>query len=80
MDTINNDCCSDTADTEDTAAVESIITEEEFLLDKETMSQQRLDICKGCPELRALNNCRQCGCFMNIKVRIYSATCPLGLW
>jgi hypothetical protein len=77
MDTINNNCCSDTVEP---AAVESIITEEEFLLDKETMSQQRLDICKSCPELRALNNCRQCGCFMNIKVRIYSATCPIGKW
>lgn len=56
-------------------------TELDFLLDKETRSQQRLSICKTCPELFGpLNNCRQCGCFMNIKVRIYSSTCPLGKW
>lgn len=56
-------------------------TEDEFYLNKETRSEERLAICKECPELVGpLNNCRQCGCFMNIKVRIYSATCPLGKW
>ena len=56
-------------------------SELDFLLNKEIRSQQRLAICKQCPELIGpLNNCVQCGCFMNIKVRIYSATCPLGKW
>lgn len=55
-------------------------TEIEFLLDKENRSQQRMSICQACPELKALNRCQQCGCFMSIKTRIYSATCPLGKW
>ena len=46
----------------------------EFNLDKENYAQQRLDICKQCANLVGpLNNCLQCGCFMNIKVRIYSS-------
>ncbi len=53
----------------------------DFLLNKEKRSQERLTICKSCPELIGpLNNCRQCGCFMNIKVRIYSSRCPLDKW
>jgi hypothetical protein len=59
----------------------TVETETDFLLNKETRSEDRLSICKECPELFGpLNNCRQCGCFMNIKVRIYSAACPLGKW
>lgn len=61
------------------------ISEEEkelqFLLDKENRSQERLDICKSCDNLMTpMNMCNQCYCFMNIKVRIYSATCPIGKW
>ena len=52
----------------------------EFLADKELNSQQRFDICKSCPSLNSLNLCKECGCFMNIKVRIYKASCPLGNW
>ena len=52
----------------------------DFYLNKETNSSQRFAICKICPELKALNRCGKCGCFMNIKVRIYSAKCPIGKW
>lgn len=52
----------------------------DFYLDKEVNSLKRFAICKTCPELKALNRCRQCGCFMNIKVRIYTSKCPLGKW
>jgi hypothetical protein len=61
-------------------SIEIVESEEEFLLNKQSRSEQRMEVCKQCPELRALNNCRQCGCFMNIKTRIYSAICPLGKW
>ena len=71
-------CCP----TEEVIQLEEVTveTETDFLLNKESRSEERLSICKQCPELRALNNCRQCGCFMNIKTRIYSAVCPLGKW
>ena len=73
-------CCPNANQELETIIEPMLDTEEIFLTNKETRSQERLAICKECPELRALNNCRQCGCFMNIKTRIYSATCPLGKW
>jgi hypothetical protein len=56
-------------------------SELDFLTNKEKYSQERLDICKQCPNLVGpLNNCKICACFMNVKVRIYSASCPIGNW
>jgi len=41
----------------------------------------RLEICKQCPELISLTNqCKKCGCFMNLKTKLEKATCPLGKW
>jgi hypothetical protein len=84
MDTIDNKCpaCGKTAQDSQIDLIDvNALTEEEFYADKAANSQTRLDICKSCPELVGpLNNCTQCGCFMNIKVRIYSASCPLGKW
>lgn len=55
-------------------------SEEQFYINKELKSKERLDICLSCPEIRTLNRCNQCGCFMNIKTRIYNSKCPLGKW
>jgi hypothetical protein len=55
-------------------------TEQQFLLNKQARSSERFEICKQCPDLMALNMCRYCKCFMNIKTRIYSAKCPIGKW
>jgi hypothetical protein len=60
--------------------VEDKETEEQFLLNKESRSEQRMAICRQCPDLMALNMCRYCKCFMNVKTRIYSAKCPVGKW
>jgi hypothetical protein len=41
----------------------------------------RLDICKSCPEIIAITNqCKKCGCFMNLKVKLQDAVCPIGKW
>jgi hypothetical protein len=58
----------------------TIETETDFLLNKDSRSAARMAICQTCPELGTLNRCRQCGCFMSIKTRIASAKCPLNLW
>lgn len=80
MDTNQETCCPG-EEILPVVEMERAETEEEFYANKAARSQERLDICKTCPELFGpLNNCRQCGCFMNIKVRIYSSTCPLGKW
>ena len=42
---------------------------------------QRYEICKACPELIKLTKqCKKCGCFMNLKVKLAEAACPIGKW
>lgn len=80
MDTNQDNCCPG-EEILPVIEMERKETADEFYLNKTQRSQERLDICRSCPELIGpLNNCRQCGCFMNIKVRIYESTCPLGKW
>ena len=41
----------------------------------------RFSICSDCPELVKLTSqCKQCGCFMKMKVKLKQATCPIGKW
>lgn len=41
----------------------------------------RLQICKECPRLfKPTMQCKECGCFMRIKTRLKSASCPIGKW
>ena len=43
--------------------------------------QKRLDICLGCDRLiKSTKQCKECGCFMNIKAQLPHASCPLGKW
>lgn len=47
----------------------------------EELANHRYSICEGCPELIQLTKqCKQCGCFMNLKTKLEQATCPLGKW
>lgn len=51
----------------------------EFSGDK--LSTERYSICQECPEfLKITNQCKQCGCFMNLKVKLAEAKCPIGKW
>jgi hypothetical protein len=56
------------------------------LLDKENyveenVAEERLSICKSCPELIKLTTqCKKCGCFMAAKTKLKQATCPIGKW
>lgn len=56
------------------------------LLDKqnyttEEMSKMRMEICEACPKLIKLTKqCKECGCFMNLKTKLTAATCPLSKW
>lgn len=44
-------------------------------------SNARLEICEVCPSLLKLTHqCKECGCFMKLKVKLETATCPLGKW
>jgi len=50
------------------------------------LSDERLAICKECPESRDLfsrgwiNYCNICGCMLKVKTRIKSSKCPKGKW
>jgi hypothetical protein len=45
------------------------------------IAEQRLDICKSCPELIQLTGqCKKCGCVMWAKTKLEAAKCPLGKW
>lgn len=42
---------------------------------------KRLAICKDCEFfVEETSKCRQCGCFMQYKALIPSASCPLNKW
>lgn len=44
-------------------------------------AHRRLNICKACPEIIPVTNqCKKCGCLMNLKVKLAGASCPLGKW
>tara|TARA_R110000822_G_scaffold99416_5_gene224381 strand:+ start:177 stop:404 length:228 start_codon:yes stop_codon:yes gene_type:complete len=47
----------------------------------EEIEEKRYSICGECPELiKATKQCKQCGCFMKMKVKLKEATCPLSKW
>lgn len=55
----------------------------------EEEKQRRMEICTGntekgipqCPSYdKEQNRCRECGCFLNLKTRMESGSCPLGRW
>lgn len=39
----------------------------------------RLEICQGC-EFFKQDRCLKCGCFMNAKIHVESAACPINKW
>jgi hypothetical protein len=47
----------------------------------ETEAGKRYSICESCPSFLSLTHqCKECGCFMKMKVKLADATCPLGKW
>lgn len=44
---------------------------------------QRMQICRGCPELKVKligSYCEVCGCNVKAKARLTGQSCPLGKW
>lgn len=47
----------------------------------ESYAAGRLEICRACPRLiQGVDQCRECGCFMQFKTKLEAAKCPLGHW
>jgi len=52
----------------------------QFLANKDVV-QKRVDICNSCEFLqKSQNRCTKCGCYMDKKVNLASAYCPLNKW
>lgn len=49
-----------------------------LLIDAEK-AKERLDMCMAC-EYYKDSRCLKCGCFMNAKVNLVAASCPVGKW
>lgn len=48
---------------------------------EEDLGEKRYAICQQCPELNnTTKQCKQCGCFMPLKVKLENAECPLSKW
>ena len=51
-----------------------------MLADKET-AIERAKACADCDRLfKPTFSCKECGCFMKVKVKLENASCPLGKW
>jgi len=47
----------------------------------EDVAQHRWSVCEQCPRLlKATSQCKECGCFMKLKVKLQEAVCPLDKW
>lgn len=45
------------------------------------IAQSRYDICKNCNRFNKITfQCKECMCFMKLKVKIATASCPLKKW
>lgn len=51
-----------------------------FKITEEHQQIARLEICRSCPQMTEHEQCKLCGCLMTSKVKIESASCPLGKW
>ena len=51
------------------------------LLHAQDIIDKRWDECQKCEFLlKPTNNCKKCGCFMAVKTRVATASCPIGKW
>lgn len=45
------------------------------------VAAERGEICRSCPEFRpTLHTCKICGCWMEAKIWLMMASCPLKKW
>lgn len=54
--------------------------EKPYLLAPEDVAQERMRICKECPEYHKTEFCRSCGCYLPWKTKLAATSCPLKKW
>jgi len=46
-----------------------------------SQQQERYSLCENCEHFRVkTKQCKLCGCFMKMKVKLLEAECPAGKW
>ena len=51
------------------------------LVNQRGVYRERMNICDECDRFfRLTKQCKECGCFMFLKARIASMSCPIGKW
>ena len=52
-----------------------------IMLHDQEIIDKRWAECEKCEFLiKPTNNCKKCGCFMKVKTRVATASCPIGKW
>jgi predicted Zn-ribbon and HTH transcriptional regulator len=54
--------------------------EKQKQIDSKGYARYRYDICNGCEAKLSLERCRECGCFIPLKVLYKPSKCPWGKW
>jgi hypothetical protein len=48
---------------------------------EENLQKARIEICETCERFfKPTRQCRECGCFMDMKTKLEEAYCPIGKW
>jgi len=51
------------------------------MFEPDRQSIERMKVCLGCEHFfKPTKQCKKCGCFMPIKVRLRTQKCPVGKW
>ena len=57
------------------ARIKNVLLHDQDIIDK------RCDECQKCEFLfKPTGSCKKCGCFMQVKTKISTASCPIGKW
>jgi hypothetical protein len=50
-----------------------------FNIANEELQQKRQNVCDSC-EFYINRRCNKCGCFMAVKIKLQTSSCPDGKW
>ena len=49
--------------------------------EKLRVTEERHNICRGCEHyFKITDQCKECGCIIKWKTKIYKSKCPIGKW
>ena len=50
-------------------------------LSQSELAHERIKVCEACPEFTKISRqCKLCGCFCDMKVKVLLAECPAEKW